>query len=154
MLIHIAQGIAHHNDITCSSCFMYLLPSFQGSKMNPMMGSSLFMCSCVRRDGQVGRARSWAVPTRWWGVLPRSTPSHSLFIFLSLSLYFSLFSTNLLYRSKIMLCNIFFLRATVINRTIMNTFFRVTRGNNTTSGSNFTGRWWRNHPNETDPEML
>ncbi len=38
MQIHIAHGIAKYIDITCSRCFMYLLPSFQGSKMNPFDG--------------------------------------------------------------------------------------------------------------------
>jgi len=51
------QCIANKNDITFLLCFMYLLPSSLGSKLNPKMRASLFMCFFCCRVSQVGRAR-------------------------------------------------------------------------------------------------
>jgi hypothetical protein len=39
--------IAFNFLIPCSWCYMLLMPSTASSKMNPMMISSSFMCSCV-----------------------------------------------------------------------------------------------------------
>jgi hypothetical protein len=50
---------------------------------------------------------------------------HQLLLMLSVSFRFGLYLHH---------------RATIINRTTINTIFRVTRGNSSTLGTNFTGR--------------